>query len=89
MVDKAEKEKRIREIQRRKVQIKIQMDRLRQAAFLDSKAVGGDRYHQQQAKKDLDRLMEENDALAEELEELTAKPKKKESGKSEKKEIKK
>jgi hypothetical protein len=84
MADKAEKEKRIREIQRRKVQIKIQMDRLRQASFLDSKAAGGDRYHQLQARKDLDRLMEENEALTEELEELTAKPKKKRSGKSEK-----
>ena len=85
MADKAEKEKRIREIQRRKMQIKIQMDRLRQAAFLDSKAVGGDRYHQHQAKKDLDRLTEENDSLTRELEKLTAKPKKKASGKSTKK----
>ena len=82
MADKAEKEKRIREIQRRKVQIKIQMDRLRQAAFLDSKTTGGDRYQQQHARKDLDRLTEENDSLTEELEELTAKPKKKPSGKS-------
>lgn len=85
MPDKETKERRIHEIQRRKVQIKIQMDRLRQVAFLDSKMVGGDRYHQQQAKKDLDKLTEENQTLTKELEGLTAKPKKKVSGKSAKK----
>jgi len=85
MPDKVTKEKRILEIQRRKGQIRIQMDRLRQMAFLDSKMVRGDRYHQQQAKKELDKLTEENQTLTKELEGLTAKPKKKVAGKSAKK----
>ena len=79
MADNEEKEKRIREIRRRLIQIKIQMDRLRQAAFLDPKATGSNRYHQQQAKKDLDRLTEEHDTLTKELEELTGESKEEKS----------
>lgn len=85
MVNKEDKEKRIHEIQRRQVQIKIQMDHLRQAAFLKSKATGSDRFHQQHAKKDLDRLTEENESLAKELAELTKPPAKKTTKKSSKK----
>jgi hypothetical protein len=73
MADNDDKEKRIREINRRLMQIKIQMDRLRQAAFLDPKSTGKDRFQVQQAKKDLDRLTEENDVLREELGKLTGK----------------
>ena len=73
---KEDKEKRIREIHRRRAQIKVQMDRLRQSAFLDSRATGGDRYHQQQAKKDLDRLTEEIAELDDELDDITGKPSK-------------
>jgi HEAT repeat protein len=85
MATKEDKEKRIHEIQRRQVQIKIQMDHLRQAAFLKSRATGSDRFHQQHAKKDLDRLTEENEALTKELAELTKAPAKKVVKKSPKK----
>ncbi len=76
MADTTDREKRIREINRRLVQIKIQMDKLRQAAFLDPKSTGKDRFQVQHAKRDLDRLTEENDMLRKELEELTGKKEK-------------
>ncbi len=77
MADTTDKEKRVREINRRLVQIKIQMDRLRKAAFLDPKSTGKDRFQVQHAKRDLDRLTEENATLRKELGKLTGKEKKK------------
>jgi hypothetical protein len=85
MANKEDKEKRIHEIQRRQVQIKIQMDHLRQAAFLKSRTTGTDRFHQHQAQKDLDRLTEENEVLSKELADLTKAPAKKVAKKSSKK----
>ena len=73
MANTDDKEKRIREINRRLMQIKMQMDQLRKAAFLDPKSTGKDRFQVQHAKRDLDRLTEENDMLRKELGELTGK----------------
>jgi hypothetical protein len=85
MAEKEDKEKRIHAIQRRLVQIKIQMEHLRQAAFLKSRTTGSDRFHQHQAQKDLDRLTEENEALTKELAKLTKVPAKKAAKRSPKK----
>jgi hypothetical protein len=79
MAEQEDREKRVREIRRRLVQIKVQMDRLRQTAFLNPRVTGQDRYQIQHAKKDLDRLTEENNALRKEFEELTGESAQKDS----------